>query len=165
MEKKQLIEAAAKELAREKGLINITRKEVCDKVGISDGSFHDIMDESFTDFIGRLEGVPMGEPTDRKRTSPNLRRKHVLDVALELAKTKGYNTLTRNEVAAGANVTPGLITHYFQSTEALRVVILKTAVSQEVLEVVAQGLTHKDPIAVQAPKELKDKAVAYLAGL
>lgn len=165
MDKKSLIEQAAKELANEKGLINITRKELCDRVNIPDGAFMAIMDESFTDFISRLEGVPTGEPVDRKRVSPQLRRKHVIDVAINLAKTKGYNSITRGEVATGANVSPGLVSHYFVSTNALRELILKTAIKREVLEIVAQGLVVEDPIAVNAPKELKYKAVAYLAEL
>lgn len=162
--KKQRIEDAARELAAERGAINVTRREVCDRAGIPDGAFTAIMDESFTDFISRLD-LPTGETVDRKRVIPALRRKHVLDVAIELAKTKGYNTLTRDEVATGANVSPGLVSHYFRSIEQLRIVVLKTAVRKEVLEIVAQGLVHEDPIAIQAPKELKYKAVAHLAEL
>lgn len=163
--KKQLIEQAARELAAERGLINIARAEVCARANISDGSFYDIMDESFTEFIDRLEGAPIGETVDRKRVNPNLRRKHVLAAALELAKTKGYNSVTRGDIAGSAGVSPGLISHYFKSIEALQVVILKTAVKREILEIIAQGITNKDPIALQAPGGLKAKAVAYLAGL
>lgn len=162
--KKKRLEDAARELAAEKGAINITRAEVCERADIPDGAFTAIMDESFTELISRLD-LPTGTTVDRKRAAPELRRKYVLEVAIELAKTKGYNTLTRNEVATGANVSPGLVSHYFQSTEALRVVVLKTAVKREVLEIVAQGLVRGDPIAVQAPKELKYRAVSYLAEL
>jgi len=163
--KKQLIEQVARELAAERGLINITRAEVCARANISDGSFYDVMDESFTEFIDRLEGAPIGDTVDRKRVNPTLRRKYVLEVAIELAKTKGYNQVTRGDIAKKANVSPGLISHYFKSIKALQVVILKTAVKQEVPEIIAQGLTNRDPIAIQAPKELKYKAVAYLAEL
>lgn len=163
--KKQLIEQAARELAAKRGLINITRAEVCAKANISDGSFQDIMDESFTEFIDRLEGAPIGDTVDRKRVNPNLRRKHVLNTAIKLAKTKGYNSVTRGDIATSAGVSPGLVSHYFNSIEALHVVILKTAVKREILEIIAQGLTRKDPIAIQAPKELKYKALAYLAEL
>jgi hypothetical protein len=164
MDKKLIIELAATELAEEIGLINMTRKELCDKVGIPDGAFMAIMDESFTDFISRLD-LPTGDILGRKRVNPKLRRKHVLNAALELAKTKGYNVVTRGDIATCAGVSPGLISHYFKSIEALHVVILKTAIKQDIPEIIAQGLTNRDPIAIQAPKELKNKAIAYLAEL
>lgn len=162
MNKKQIIEQAARELAAEKGAINITRKELCDLVGIPDGAFMAVMDESFTDFMDRLD-LPVGDTVTRKRVSPKLRRKHVLDVAIELAKTKGYTAVTRDEVALKACVSPGLISHHFKSIENLRATILKTAIKREVLEIIAQGLVRKDPIAIQAPQKLKQKAIAHLA--
>lgn len=162
--KKTRIEDAARTLAAEKGAINITRAEVCERAGIPDGAFTAIMDERFTELISRLD-VPIGEPVDRKRAAPELRRKHVLDVALELAKTKGYNVLTRDDIATGANISPALISHYFGTIENLRNDIIKLAVKCEVLEIIAQGLVRGDPIAVRAPKELKYRAVSYLSEL
>lgn len=162
--KKTRIENAAKELAAEKGAINITRAEVCERAGIPDGAFTAIMDESFTELISRLD-LPTGETVERKRVVPELRRKHVLNKAIELAKTKGYNSLTRDDVATGANVSPALISHYFGNIDQLRIVVLKLAIKREVLEIVAQGLVREDPIAVQAPKELKHRAASYLAEL
>lgn len=162
--KKTRIENAAKELAAEKGAINITRAEVCERAGIPDGAFTAIMDENFTELISRLD-LPTGETVDRKRANPELRRKHVLDVAIELAKAKGYSVLTRDDVATGANVSPALISHYFGTIEELRIIVIKLAVKREVLEIVAQGLVREDPVAIQAPKELKYKAVAHLAEL
>jgi len=165
MDKKLQIETAARALADEKGLINITRQELCDKVGISDGSFYDIMDQSFTDFINGLTGAPIGDNVDRKRAAPTLRRKQVLEAALSVAKANGYQTVKRDDVAKSANVSPGLISHYFENTEQLRICILKTAILNGVPEIVAQGLACGDPIAIQAPRELKDKALQFIAGL
>ena len=162
--KKTRIENAAKELAAEKGAINITRAEVCERADIPDGAFTAIMDESFTELISRLD-LPTGTTVDRKRAAPELRRKYVLDIAIELAKTKGYSTLTRDDVAKEANVSPGLVSHYFKNIELLRNLVLKTAVKREVLEIIAQGLVKEDPIAVQAPKELKYRAISHLAEL
>jgi AcrR family transcriptional regulator len=162
--KKQRLENAARELATERGAINITRVEVCERAGIPDGAFTAIMDESFTEFLGRLD-VPIGATVDRKRATPELRRMHVLNKAIELAKTKGYNALTRDDVATGANVSPALISHYFGTIDQLRTVVLKLAIKREIPEIVAQGLVREDPIAVQAPKELKNRAVSYLAEL
>jgi AcrR family transcriptional regulator len=163
MNKKQLIEQAAVQLAAERGLINITRAEVCERANISDGSFADIMDETFTEFIDRLEDVPIGATVDRKRVNPALRRKHVLNIAIELARTKDYSQITRGDIASAANVSPALISHYFDGIKALQTVILKAAIKREIPEIVAQGLVRRDPIAVQAPKELKDRAISYLA--
>jgi len=168
MEKKLWIEETARKMAQEMGLINITRTELCGRVGISDGSFTDIMDESFTDMMDRLleDGeLPIGESVDRKRVNPLLRRSHVLNKAIELAKEKGYNSITRKEIAEAAEITPALLSHYFDSIESLRATVLKIAIRRKVLEIVAQGLVNNDPEAIQAPRDLKYAAVAYLAEL
>lgn len=164
MDKKQIIEQAARDLAAEQGAINVSKKDVCARANISDGSFSDIMDETFAELMNRLD-LPTWATVDRKRVIPELRRKHILDAAIELAKTKGYKSISRDDVANSANIVPGLVSYYFQSIDLLRILVLKTAVKREVLEIVAQGLVQKDPIAIQAPSELKHRAIAYLAEL
>ena len=164
--KKQLIESSLKLLAEERGVLNITRAEVCARAGVPDGAFTAIMEESFTDCIKRLGIVPDADvEITRKRIDPEFRQGNILDTAIELAKTKGYSRITRDDVAKAANVSPGLITHYFTTIERLRRAVLREAVKRGVLEIVAQGLANKDAIAIGAPRELRHSAALLIARL
>ena len=107
--KKQLIETAARELAEEQGALNITRAQVCAHAGVPDGAFSALMDETFADLIKRLD-LPTDMPVTRKRIDPEFRKGNILDTAIDLAKTKGYHRMTRDDVAEFANVSPGLVT-------------------------------------------------------
>ena len=162
--KKSLIENAARQLAAERGAINLTRAEVCRVAGVPDGAFTAIMDETFVDTIRRLE-LPAGEKAERKRAYPVLRYENVLDAAIATAKTMGYYAIRREDVASRANISPALVSHYFGTIEELRALVLKTAIKRGVLDILAQGLARKDPMATNAPQHLKDGAVSYLAGL
>lgn len=164
MNKKQLIETAACELAEEQGALNITRAQVCARAGVPDGAFSALMEETFADLVKRLD-LPNDVPVTRKRIDPEFRQGNILDIAIRLAKTKGYNQITRDDVAAAANVSPALVTHYFTTIGRLRRAVLREAVNRGVLEIVAQGLACEDPIAVGAPRELRHSAALLIARL
>jgi AcrR family transcriptional regulator len=163
MDKKTSIERAASELIAEIGIINMTRKGLCERAGVPDGSFPYVMGCTFTDFIDKLEGGDAIFKTSKKRVSPKLRTKAIIRAALEVAKEHGYAKITREDVADNAGVSLGLITHYFGTMPQLRRAVMRAAVSQEILEVIAQGLANGDDHAKKAPQDLKIKAVAALA--
>jgi DNA-binding transcriptional regulator YbjK len=167
-EKRILVEEAAREMAADIGFINITRKELCERAGIPDGAFFFVMDESFTDFMDRLAAetdTPQSGAVNRVRALPTLRRRQLLDVAIELSRTVGYDKVTRHEIADAAEISPALVSHYFKTVEQLREVILRTAVKRAIPEIVAQGIIRRDPVALQAPAELKTAAAEYVLGL
>lgn len=104
--------------------------------------------------------------TERKRLSrldPLERRAELLDVALTLAKRRGYLNLTRDALADAAGCSQGLVTKRFGSMAKLRKEVMRAAVNLEVLEVIAQGIAAKDPVAMRAPAELKARAAGSLA--
>jgi len=104
--------------------------------------------------------------TERKRLPrlpPDERRAELLDVALNLAKRKGYLNLTRDGLALAAKCSQGLVTKRFGTMEKLRKEVMRAAVARGVLEVVAQGIAAKDPVAMRAPSELKAQAAGTLA--
>lgn len=164
---KQTLKKLALEMAAEHGLVNLSRKDLCARAGIADGSFPYLAGQSFTDFITDLIAEvepPQTRWVSKNRVHPDLRRGQLLAVATHLAKTVGYQQLTRGEIAELAEVSTGLVSHYFNTIEQLRFSIMKYAVQQEVLEVVAQGLIAQDEQALCAPRALKRKAVALIAG-
>ena len=99
---------------------------------------------------------------NKKRLSPKVRRESILIAALDLAKTHGYNRITRDAIAEHAGVSMGLVTRYFHTMQQLRRTLMRAAIKSEILEIVAQGLASNDVYAQNAPDELKERAINSL---
>jgi len=153
---------AALELAKEVGIINLTRKMVCAKAGIADGSFPHIMGQSFTAFTATLTPDEKLHEVSKKRLSKDIRKDHILRTALVAAKERGYTSITRTILAEKSNVSQGLITHYFGTMEQLKRAIMRAAVAHEIPEIIAQGLSMGDKNAQKASDELKALAAKTL---
>lgn len=163
-DKRLKVKAVAVQMADEVGKINITREALCKRAGISDGSWFFTMGLTFEKFIERLEAreYPVDKKIVKKRLKIAERRNHILSVALENAKKVGYRKVTRGSIAEEANISPALISYYFKTVSQLHTNIMLCAVRRKVVEVVAQGLADKNPIAVTAPRELKKAAAESL---
>jgi len=151
------------------GVINLSRLELCERAGIPDGSFQYHTGVSFTEFVSRIKKVVVADttihPVIKLRADPALRKDHILNSAIVIAMEKGYNKITRDDVAETAGVSMGLITYYFETMNQLKRDIMRTAVKRGIVEIVAQGLTNKDRHALKASKELKTKAAHLIANL
>jgi AcrR family transcriptional regulator len=53
------------------------------------------------------------------RKPPEIRRQEIVDTLIELAATRGFESITVRDLADAAGVTPGLIHHYFAGMDAL----------------------------------------------
>lgn len=156
----------ALDMVHTNGLINLSRLELCERAGIADGSFPHHMGCTFTEFVSRLRPEVKDQTIHKViklRVDPALRKDHILNAAIVVAIDKGYNKVTRDDVAEAAGVSMGLITHYFTNMNQLRRDIMRTAVKRDIPEIVAQGLTNKDRHALKASKELKTKAAHLIA--
>ncbi len=69
--------------------------------------------------LGTDEPMPM-----RRRELAEWRRERILDAALQVFGSKGFDAATTRDLAAGAGVTSGLIYHYFANKEALLVAVI-----------------------------------------
>lgn len=99
-----------------------------------------------------------------RRLNPEERKEQLLDFAVRLAEEHGYNSITSTQIATSAGLqSHGLISHYFGSIDSLRTQVLARAIQKENIEVLLQGLVRKDPLAMGAPKRLRDKALEQLA--
>ena len=161
---KEHVNNAAIVMVREAGLINLSRRELCARAGIPDGSFVHVMNMSFSEYVATLKvehGDTKGKHTVNKSrvVDPVMRRDQILNVAIELAKKSGYNNITRNDVADNAGVSMSLINRYFKTMPQLRRAVIRAAVANEVLEIIAQGLVNKDARARKASDELKSRAL------
>jgi len=163
------IRAAAIRLAKEHGLINLTRAALAEAVGIPDGSFLHVAGISFTALMEELQAdveLMATQPAVQQspaRTSPALRYTHILGVAVEKARTIGWNNLTRSMIAEAAGVSEALVSHYFGTMEELKQTVMNAAVQRRVIEIVAQGLAAGNPAARSAPEEVKAQALAWMA--
>lgn len=98
----------------------------------------------------------------RRRLTPAIRRQQIVSAALKLAAKSNYLYITRDEVAAEAGVSKGLIFRYCGTMDDLKQAVLKAAITEENVAVLAQGLVNRETIAQEAPQGLKDRAAAQL---
>lgn len=97
-----------------------------------------------------------------QRSDPAVRTASLLQVALKLAESEGWRTLTRDGVARAAGVSGALVTVRLGTMEALRRAVMRAAVKQRVVAVVAEGLVAGDKHARKADDELRALAQAWV---
>ena len=101
----------------------------------------------------------------KKRLHPADRNNEILAAAIKVAgKPGGYSKLTRAAVAECAGCSEGLISKYFGTMISFKRAIMRAAIQDSNLSVVAQGLAAGDKCAQKAPSELKAAALNTLAG-
>lgn len=164
--KREQIKEVAVCMVIEFGLINLSRRELCERAGIPDGSFPHIMGCNFSEFVDELKEENIQESAhsvSKSRANPALRKDHILTVAVGMAKEDGYTKVTRDKIAEGAGVSMGLVTRYFGTMNQLKTAIMRRAIKQGIAEIIAQGLANGDDHAKKAPAELKAEAAALLA--
>ncbi len=163
--KREQVKKVAIEMVKETGLINLSRKELCEKAGIPDGSFPHVMECNFSEFVVELRGEHIEQkfaPVSKNRVPAEMRKENILSVALLLAKDIGYSKITRDGVAEKAGVSMGLVTKYFGTMIQLKKEVMRAAIKQEIPEIIAQGLANGDKRAKKAPQQLKDQAAVLI---
>lgn len=86
----------------------------------------------------------------------------ILKTAAALAARQGFLNITREQIAAKAEVAPASISYHFKSMTKLRDAIMAHAVEKGILEVIGQGLAARHRAAVAAPVALRQKAAQLL---
>lgn len=166
MKQREQVKEVAVCMVKGEGLINLSRRELCERAGIPDGSFPHIMGCNFSDFVEelKLENIQeIAHSVSKTRANPELRKDHILNIAVAMAKVSGYNKITRDKIAEGAGVSMGLVTRYFGTMNQLKTAIMRRAIKQGIAEIIAQGLANGDDHAKKAPAELKAEAATLLA--
>lgn len=155
-------------MANEIGLINLTRSELCERAGIKDGSFFGIAECTFGELMDEIKPYApitvQGVALTRERLSPELRRDYLLGVALEMAEDNGgYLAVSVKALAEKAGVSIGLVNTYFYNRVGLHRAMMKKAVEEDNLQIIAQGVINRDVTALRAPKELQELALQRVA--
>jgi AcrR family transcriptional regulator len=86
----------------------------------------------------------------------------LLDHALRLSQTHGYNKLTRVQLAKVANVSEGQVSKLFGTMVQLRRAIMSAAVARNDLIIIAQGIACGEPKAVGLSPDVKRAALEAL---
>ena len=90
-------------------------------------------------------------------------RDTLIDAGLRLAATHGYDRVSRAMLAREAGVSETLLSYYWPAAQ-WRDELMRAAVRDEVLTVIAQGLVERDPIALAAPLDLRVRAAEGIVG-
>jgi AcrR family transcriptional regulator len=96
--------------------------------------------------------------------SRRARHDDILAAALRVSVTVGYNRITRDDIALAAGCSPALVSEMFGTMTCMRRSLMRAAVANAVLPVIAQGLALRDPHALRAPAELRAAAAASITG-
>ena len=98
-----------------------------------------------------------------KKLGPDVRSAQILAAAVKLAKRDGYLNVTREGIAEAAEVSAGLVSKYLGTMPEIRERIMREAVANEVLPIIAAGVSTRHRIAMRAPLALRQRALASLA--
>jgi AcrR family transcriptional regulator len=98
----------------------------------------------------------------RQRLSPAARRDDIISAAVRLSKDIGYHKVSRSDIALALNCADSLVSHYLGTVPNMRRQIMRAAIANEVLEVIAQGVVLRDKHAMRAPEELRNAALRTL---
>jgi AcrR family transcriptional regulator len=86
----------------------------------------------------------------------------IFAAAVFLAKRRGLFKFSRVDIAREANVAESTVSHHFGTMQGLRVAIVKHAVKNEILSILADARASREPLGVSMPEELKKKIAAHI---
>ena len=160
------VKTAALSMVKKSGLINLSRLALCEKAGIPDGSFPHVMGCTFSEFVEELQEettCTKQHRVNKSRVNPSLRRDQLLQASVEISRKTGYDKITRDGIAQYADVSVGLVTRYFGTMKQLKRDVMRFAVNNDIVEIVAQGLADGNRHAKKASPELKKQAAIIIA--
>lgn len=92
-------------------------------------------------------------------------RTRILNAALIVAaKPGGWSKLTRDGVARQAGCAESLVSKYFGTMDGFRRTIMRAAVKESHISIIAQGLAMGDKFAQRASDEQKEKVAQSIRG-
>lgn len=83
----------------------------------------------------------------------------LLAAALQAALAHGWGKVTREQIAAQAGVSPALVSARLGTMDAMRRSVMRAAVRQRCLPVIAQGLVARNAHALAADAGLRQEAM------
>lgn len=97
-----------------------------------------------------------------KRMAPADRKASILDAALTAAKKHGYNNFRLTHVAEIAECSTALVMIYYKTMDQVRRDVMRVAIRDELLPIIAAGIALRDPRCRKLTLELRERALATL---
>ena len=99
---------------------------------------------------------------NNKRLNPEVRSQLIIDAGLRVASVHGWRAVTREKVANEAQISPAMINIRFSTMAQLLRSVMRKAIEDKMLHVIAQGYAAGDPTALKIDDELKRLAFSSL---
>ncbi len=99
-----------------------------------------------------------------RRLKPEMRRLEILAAATTVALKTDYRLMTREQIAEQAGITGPTVHHYFGSIAGLKKAVMRAAIRDGTLEIIAQGLLGKDPQAMALSSKVRRLALEHSLG-
>ena len=119
-EKKIRIQFIANLLAEYLGTDAITRKIICEKAKVPEGSFTYIMGTPFSKWHETLKVVPKTSKAARRSLPASIRKQLILSKAVQYATLHGTCDLRGATLARYCDVSPGTLYYHFKNIATLR---------------------------------------------
>ena len=87
------------------------------------------------------------------------RKLQILQHAMKLSEIHGFTGFSSLDIAKSVGIGHPLIFHHFGTMNNLRADLMRLAVSNRNMLVLAQGVVARNPIALAAPESLKKQAL------
>ena len=103
-------------------------------------------------------------PHGTQNTPENIakRKAEYLEAGLRLAKTHGFESFSKTQLAAETKLSTPMVNFYFGTVKEFKAALMRLAVEREELDVIFQGLAVRHPEAEKASDELKAQVVGWL---
>ncbi len=98
----------------------------------------------------------------QRRMKPSESKAHLLVAAVKAAEVYGYSNFNRDHISEFSGKSATLITAYYPTVKQLKRAIMRYAIHNEVLSIVAEGIVTGCQQAKKADPELKQKALANI---
>lgn len=97
-----------------------------------------------------------------KRMAPADRKASILDAAMVVASRLGYSKFRLVDVAKQADCTHSLVLSYYGTMEQVRRDVMRRAIREETLPIIAAGLAAGDRQCRKITPELRERALQTL---
>jgi len=92
-------------------------------------------------------------------------RAKMLAQSIGLARTHGYQWITRQMVADALGISAASVNNYYGQMIELKRAVLRWGVANGDAQLIAQGLANDSPITADIEPELRAKAAQFIAAL
>ena len=99
----------------------------------------------------------------RRRLEPKDRKRELVDAGIVAARQVGFNNLRREDVARVAGCANGTLSLHFNTLGQFKRALMREAIKRGELRIIAEGLAIRDPNALKAPEDIKQKAITAAA--